>query len=79
MQRTDEGFEAGQSYGQTVVTGSWDNTAKIWDASSGECLQTLEGYNGWVYSIVFSPAISGRGGNFAVGCFGHMSLEYGRP
>jgi WD40 repeat protein len=24
-----------------VVTGSWDNTAKIWDAGSGHCLQTL--------------------------------------
>jgi WD40 repeat protein len=25
-----------------VVTGSWDHTAKIWDAGSGRCLQTLD-------------------------------------
>jgi WD40 repeat protein len=27
---------------------------KIWDASSGECLQTLEGHNDWVRSVAFS-------------------------
>src|SRR4051794_41236559 len=30
-------------------------------------------------SIVFSPSMSGRSGYLAVGCFGHMSFEYGRP
>ncbi|KAH7113127.1 WD40-repeat-containing domain protein, partial [Dactylonectria estremocensis] len=27
---------------------------KIWDASSGACLQTIKGHDGWVTSVVFS-------------------------
>ena len=29
--------------GSKVVSGSWDNTVKIWSADSGEVLQTLSG------------------------------------
>ena len=29
-----------------IVSGSWDRTLKVWDASSGECLQTLRGHTG---------------------------------
>ena len=25
--------------------GVWDNTVKLWDVTSGECLQTLEGHS----------------------------------
>ncbi|KAH8719199.1 hypothetical protein GQ44DRAFT_389682 [Phaeosphaeriaceae sp. PMI808] len=35
--------------------GSLDNTVKIWDASSGACLSTLEGHSSWVSSVAFSP------------------------
>ena len=31
-----------------------DCTVKIWDANSGECLQTLEGYGGSARSVAFS-------------------------
>ena len=31
-----------------------DNTVKIWDASSGQCLRTLEGHSDLVSSVVFS-------------------------
>src|SRR5205085_884878 len=31
-----------------------DNTVKIWDASSGECLQTLAGHSQSVNSVAFS-------------------------
>lgn len=27
-----------------LVSGSWDNTIKLWDAKSGQCLQTLTGH-----------------------------------
>jgi WD40 repeat protein len=38
-----------------LASASYDKTVKIWDASSGECLQTLEGHSDWVLSVAFSP------------------------
>ncbi|KAL2885250.1 Vegetative incompatibility protein HET-E-1 [Ceratocystis lukuohia] len=40
--------------GQRLASGFYDNTVKIWDATSGACLQTLEGHGDWVRSVVFS-------------------------
>ena len=37
-----------------LASASYDNTVKIWDASSGACLQTLEGHSSRVYSVAFS-------------------------
>ncbi|KAF2477737.1 NWD1 protein, partial [Lindgomyces ingoldianus] len=37
-----------------LASASSDHTIKVWDASSGECLQTLEGHSSWVKSMVFS-------------------------
>jgi WD40 repeat protein len=37
-----------------LASGSDDNTIKIWDVSSGECLQTLEGHIDGVNSVSFS-------------------------
>jgi WD40 repeat protein len=37
-----------------LASGSYDTTVKIWDASSGECLRTLEHNNDEVYSVAFS-------------------------
>jgi WD40 repeat protein len=37
-----------------VVTGSWDNIAKISDASSGKCVHTLEGHSSGVTSVAIS-------------------------
>ena len=37
--------------GQRVVSGSDDNTVKIWDAESGTCLNTLSGHSGWVNAV----------------------------
>ena len=28
--------------GKLLATGSWDNTAKLWDLSSGQCINTLK-------------------------------------
>merc|ERR1711990_1203044 len=39
----------------TVLTASLDNTAKIWDISTGDCKQTFSGHGRSVISAVFSP------------------------
>ncbi len=41
--------------GQRVVTGSRDQTAKVWEAASGKELLTLKGHSGQVMSVAFSP------------------------
>jgi WD40 repeat protein len=37
-----------------LASASWDNTIKMWDASSGACVQTLEGHSNDVTSVAFS-------------------------
>ena len=41
-------------YDPRVLTASGDRTAKIWSATTGECLHTLSGHERFVYSAVFS-------------------------
>ena len=41
--------------GTKIASGSVDKTVKLWDVTSGECLQTLEGHSNWVFSLSFSP------------------------
>jgi WD40 repeat protein len=41
--------------GQRIVTASRDNTAKVWDASTGKLLYSLEGHTDCILSAVFSP------------------------
>jgi WD40 repeat protein len=41
--------------GMRVVTSSYDNTARVWDAESGRALATLAGHKGYVYVATFSP------------------------
>ncbi|KAH8799655.1 hypothetical protein F5884DRAFT_112869 [Xylogone sp. PMI_703] len=41
--------------GKQVVSGSDDETVRLWDATTGAVLQTLEGHSGWVNSVAFSP------------------------
>uniref|UniRef100_A0AAQ4R4C4 Peroxin-7 n=1 Tax=Gasterosteus aculeatus aculeatus TaxID=481459 RepID=A0AAQ4R4C4_GASAC len=42
-----------------VVSGSWDQTAKVWDPSLSHSLTTLRGHEGVIYSTVWSPHIPG--------------------
>ena len=35
----------------TVASGSHNNTVRIWNAETGECLQTLEGHVKDVWSV----------------------------
>ena len=41
--------------GTRVVSGSEDNTLRLWDAVSGAHLNTLEGHTSFVVSVAFSP------------------------
>ena len=40
---------------ERIVTGSFDHTAKVWDAQTGTELLTLTGHDNLVLSAVFSP------------------------
>jgi WD40 repeat protein len=37
-----------------LASASYDETVKVWDASSGACLQTLKGHSDYVSSVAFS-------------------------
>ena len=41
--------------GRLIITGSNDNTAKVWEASTGKLLYTLEKHTAWVQYAAFSP------------------------
>jgi WD40 repeat protein len=41
--------------GQRIVTGSDDQTAKVWDAANGKELLTLRGHGSAIHSVAFSP------------------------
>lgn len=38
-----------------MLTGSWDDNAKLWDAASGKEIRRFEGHSHWVTSVAFSP------------------------
>ena len=41
--------------GKRIATGSWDKTARVWDARTGDCLLTFKGHSGKIYSIAIAP------------------------
>ncbi len=42
--------------GKLLVTGSWDHSAKIWDAATGHAIRKLEnGHTGYINTAEFSP------------------------
>ena len=46
--------------GQLLVTSSWDNSAKVWDAATGQVVVKLDGaHSGYVNAAEFSPAGDG--------------------
>jgi len=40
--------------GRWLVSGSWDNTVRLWDVATGECLRTLEGHTDYINSVALS-------------------------
>jgi WD40 repeat protein len=40
--------------GTKIISGSYDNTIKIWNANTGECIKTLEGHSRSVESVAYS-------------------------
>ncbi|QES46522.1 hypothetical protein DEJ50_00255 [Streptomyces venezuelae] len=41
--------------GKTLATGSFDNTARLWDVATGKTRHTLKGHTDQVYTVAFSP------------------------
>ena len=41
--------------GARLLSGSFDNTVRLWDVNSGECLRTFNGHSRVVRSVSFSP------------------------
>jgi WD40 repeat protein/transcriptional regulator with XRE-family HTH domain len=44
--------------GSILVSGGDDETVRIWDTNQNQCLYTLQGYSGWVYSVAFNSSTS---------------------
>lgn len=41
--------------GKYALSGSWDNTLKLWEINSGKEIRTFTGHTGGVHSVAFSP------------------------
>jgi hypothetical protein len=41
--------------GRTALSGSWDDTLKLWDVATGRELRTFSGHSDKVASVAFSP------------------------
>jgi WD40 repeat protein len=41
--------------GNTLLSASFDNTLKLWDTQSGDCIRTLEGHQNSVLACAFAP------------------------
>jgi eukaryotic-like serine/threonine-protein kinase len=46
--------------GARVLTGSSDQTARLWDAATGKELRAFKGYEGYVYSVAFTESLRRR-------------------
>ncbi|MBD2014401.1 NACHT domain-containing protein [Microcoleus sp. FACHB-53] len=41
--------------GTRLISGSHDQTVRLWEVSTGEWLKVLQGHDNWVWSVAFSP------------------------
>ena len=51
--------------GRTVLTGSWDKTARLWDAATGAPISEPLTHQDWVSSVTYSP----DGRTILTGCY----------
>ena len=57
--------------GQTLLSGSQDNTVKLWDLAGGKVIKTLAGHGTMVTSVAFSP----DGETFATAGDGEQTIK----
>jgi WD40 repeat protein len=41
--------------GRYALSGSEDNTVRVWEVESGRCMRVMEGHSASVRSVAFSP------------------------
>ncbi|MFN3301718.1 MAG: WD40 repeat domain-containing protein [Patescibacteria group bacterium] len=63
--------------GKEIISGSWDNTIKIWDKETGECKKTLEAHEDYPSSYPFSIIESRDGKKIISGSYGWTIKIFG--
>src|SRR6266705_138340 len=41
--------------GRRAITGSYDQTLRVWNLETGECRRILKGHSGWVMNVSMTP------------------------
>lgn len=41
--------------GRFALTGSWDNSARLWEVETGKEIRMFQGHSSWISSVAFSP------------------------
>ena len=59
--------------GRTILTGSTDKTARLWDAATGREIRRLQGHGDVVTSVAFAP----DGRTILTGSDGHDGAAVG--